>query len=289
MAGVKAHAFYRIRLLALANRLNYRNHRKIIIVDGITSFVGGINISSRYTNKARGNKHFWRDTHLRIAGPATAALQHVFICDWNFCAPEKLGLQTAYFPPIYSLAQEENQFVQIVSSGPDSERPSIYHSLVQAILAARREILLTTPYFVPGETIMDALVIASLAGTKVRLLVPGISDSYLVNAAARSYYTELLKAGVEIFLYQKGFVHAKTFVADNSLSMVGTANLDYRSFDLNFEVNALVYDEEIASKLKACFEDDIQHAHQLNSEEWLSRAKAVQFAEKVIRLMSPLL
>ncbi|MBF8457977.1 cardiolipin synthase [Kaistella sp. G5-32] len=286
--GVKAFPFYEIKLIKLANRLNYRNHRKIIVIDGRVSFVGGINVSDKYNNAHSGNKLFWRDTHLKIEGDATAILQHLFIGDWNYCSNEKLTVSENYFPkPEMISGQTKN--IQIVSSGPDSDRPSIYYAVIKTIQSAKKEIFLTSPYFIPGETIIDALKMAALSGVDVRLLVPGISDSFMVNAAAKSYYNELLKAGVKIYLYQKGFVHAKTLVADRCLAMVGTANLDYRSFDLNFEVNAIVYDEQIAEELAFNFEKDMKDSEQIDINSWLNRPKHVQLIEKIVRLISPML
>lgn len=287
--GIQALPFYKIRILPFANRINYRNHRKIIVIDGITSFVGGINISDKYSNIYPKNKYYWRDTHLKISGPATALLQHIFIADWNFCTSEHLPVTTDYFPTIEKI-QTGGKFVQIVSSGPDSDRPSIYYALVQMLFSAKKEVLITSPYFIPGETIMDAMIIASLSGVKVKLLVPGVSDSFFVNAAARSYYRPLLQAGVEIYLYQKGFIHAKTMVADEEVAMVGTANMDYRSFDLNFEVNAIVYDKEKAKKLRQEILSDMQiHSKKLSVDEWLNRPAHIRLFEKTVRLLSPLL
>ncbi len=285
--GIKAFPFYKIKLIYLANRLNYRNHRKIIVIDGHTSFVGGINVSNHYDNRCPDNKLYWRDTHLKIEGDASAMLQHIFIADWNYASGEKLSISSDYFPE--NPMKEEGEMVQIVSSGPDSVRPSIYYAVIKAIQSAKKEVLLTTPYFIPGETISDALKMAALSGVKVKLLVPGISDSVFVNAAAKSYYTELLRAGVQIFLYQKGFVHAKTLVADEDLAMVGSANMDYRSFDLNFEVNAVVYDPETAKALAKAFYDDLANATQIHMDSWLKRPRHVQLFEKIARLISPML
>lgn len=287
--GVKAFPFYKIILIKLANRLNYRDHRKIIVIDGRVSFVGGINVSDKYINGKGKNKLFWRDTHLKIEGDATAILQHIFIGDWNYCSNEKLTLNDFYFPKQEQKSADQYKTVQIVSSGPDSDRPSIYYAVIKAIQSAKTEVLLTTPYFIPGETIIDVMKMAGLSGVEVKLLVPGISDSYLVNAAAKSYYTDLLKAGVKIYLYQKGFVHAKTLVIDRELAMVGTANLDYRSFDLNFEVNAVVYDQELAKELATHFEEDLKDAKQIEINAWLQRPKHIQLIEKIVRLISPML
>ena len=288
--GVKIFPFHEIRYIALANSLNYRNHRKIIIVDGEYGFVGGINVSDRYINSSNGkNKLFWRDTHLMIRGPGVHYLQYIFLCDWNFCAKDHLKGDIKFFPPWHTTASRDDQIVQIASSGPDSETPVILFSLLQAINLASEEILITTPYFIPGESIMDALVVAALGGVKVKVLLPAVSDSALVNLAARSYYEDLLEAGAEIYLYKKGFVHAKTLVTDRKIAIVGTANMDYRSFDLNFEVNAIVYDTGIAGELRDIFFDDLKHAEMLDAKAWLKRPWYKIMPEKCARLISPLL
>jgi cardiolipin synthase A/B len=287
--GVKAFPFLKIYFIAFANRLNYRNHRKIIIVDGHTAFVGGINVSDRYINTGNAKKTFWRDTHLRIDGPGVTHLQYLFMCDWNFCANEQLQPDAVFFPVKNTNPAQGEKLVQIAASGPDSKTPTILFSLLQAINLATKEILITSPYFIPGDSLLDALIIASLSGVAVKLLVPGKSDSMIVNAAARSYYDDLLKAGVEIYLYNKGFVHAKTFVADKKIAIVGTANMDFRSFDLNFEVNAIVYNTALATELSDVFYEDISGATILNETEWAARAWYKQLMEKTARLVSPLL
>lgn len=289
-AGVKVFPFHKIIFIALANRLNYRNHRKIIVVDGKVGFVGGINVSSRYVNHANApHQLFWRDTHLRIEGPGVLYLQYLFLADWNFCANEHIEPDNILFPKAHVLSAKGDKMVQIAASGPDSDRPTILFSLLQAIYLAEEEILITTPYFIPGESILEALIIAALSGVKVKLLVPGISDSAFVNTAARSYYSELLKAGVEIYRYQKGFIHAKTMVTDAKMAIVGTANMDYRSFDLNFEVNAIVYDEEVAGRLRQIFYEDLQAAERIDPIAWEARPWYNEITEKTARLVAPML
>jgi len=289
-SGVKAFPFYKVIFISTANRINYRNHRKIIVVDGKVGFVGGINVSDRYINNSNAEgKLYWRDTHLRIEGPGVLYLQHLFLGDWNFCAKDNVQPDETYFPKPSSYPAKGNKIVQIAASGPDSDAPTILFSILQAINLATKEILITTPYFIPGDSILDALIIASLGGVAVKLLVPGISDSMIVNAAARSYYDDLLSAGVEIFLYRKGFIHAKTLVTDKTISMVGTANMDYRSFDLNFEVNAVVYDRETAISLSNIFYEDLKDAEKIDIEKWKKRAWHKQLFEKTARLISPLL
>ena len=281
--GVEAFPFYKIWFIALSNRTNYRNHRKIIVIDGCTGFVGGINVSDRYINPV---KPFWRDTHVMIKGPGVYYLQYLFICDWNFCCGKKLPVVPEYF---CSTKTKSKAIVQIAASGPDSDTPIIMYALLQTISLAKEELLITSPYFIPGETILDALCAAAMSGVKIKLLVPFKSDSALVNAAARSYYNEILEAGVEVYLYKKGFVHAKTVVADGQLAIVGTANMDHRSFELNFEVNAMIYDAPLAQQLKRAFEDDLKHAVKINSRDWGKRTLFKQLPEKLCRLFSPLL
>jgi len=289
-AGAKAFAFHKIIFIALANRLNYRNHRKIIVVDGVVGFVGGINVSDRYINDPqRPQQLYWRDTHLRIEGPGVHYLQYLFLADWNFCANEQVQPDHSLFPKENIFHPKGNKIVQMAASGPDSDRPTILFSLLQAIHLAQEEILITTPYFIPGESIQEALIVSALGGLKVKLLVPGDSDSVFVNTAARSYYGELLKAGVEIYLYRKGFVHAKTMVTDSKVAIVGSANMDYRSFDLNFEVNAIVYDEEVAGKLRAIFYEDIKDAEMIDAAAWDARPWYLEMKEKTARLVAPML
>ncbi len=285
-AGIAVYPFHKIIFYFLANRINYRNHRKIVVIDGRTAFTGGINVSDKYIN-ANKNELFWRDTHVRIDGPAVYYLQYLFIADWHFCCESKFEPTDEYFPVIEP--HNENSFVQINASGPNSIQPSVLYSILQAIYLAKEEILITTPYFIPGDSIIDALRIAALSGLKVKLLVPGICDSKMVNAASQSNYNDLLRAGVEIYLYQKGFVHAKTMVTDNKLIIVGTANMDYRSFKLNFEVNAIVYNAITANKLRNIFFDDLNDAEKIDRDKWLARSWFTQFPEKLARLFSPVL
>lgn len=285
--GVEAFPFNRIRLLFLANRLNYRNHRKIVIVDGQTAFVGGINISDRYSNRKGSRNRYWRDTHLRIDGQGVFYLQYLFFCDWNFCSKQQLEPDLGYYSG--TRHNHYNKKVQIAASGPDSPTSTIMLSILKAISLAKKEVLITTPYFIPGDSIMDAIKVASMSGVSVKILVPGHSDSKLVNEAARSYYGDLLKAGVQIYRYRKGFVHAKTIVVDGYISIVGTANMDYRSFDLNFEVNAVVYDDEIGTQLTEAFQDDISHSDEIQIRKWNKRSMHKKLAERIARLLSPLL
>jgi cardiolipin synthase A/B len=285
-AGVQVHPFHKVHFYLLANRINFRNHRKIIVVDGQTAFVGGINVGDKYINNKK-DQLFWRDTHLRIDGPGVYYLQYLFISDWNFCCPESLKPDELHFAP--NKISKEDTYVQMAASGPDSREPAVLFSILQAIYLARQELLITTPYFIPGDSILEALRIAALSGLSVKLLVPGICDSKFVNAASKSNYNDLLQAGVEIYLYQKGFVHTKTLVADGKLSIIGTANMDHRSFELNFEVNAIIYDRKFAGQMRTVFFDDLKYTEKIDPERWYKRSVYEQFPEKIARLFSPIM
>ena len=288
--GIQAYPFFKVRFITLANRLNYRNHRKIIVIDGQTAYIGGINVSDKYINDVRyPEKLYWRDTHLRIDGPGVQYLQYLFLCDWNFCTELKLEPSEKFFPPLNSIPIKGNKIVQIAASGPDSSSPVILYAILQAISLASKEILITSPYFIPNESLLDALCVASMGGVKVKLLMPMKSDSLIVDYAVRSYYAELLRAGIEIYQYTRGFVHAKTMVCDAKIAMVGTANMDIRSFDLNFEVNAIVYDREFATELQSVFYEDLKSSAKLDAEDLKKQSKLKTFFERVLRLLSPLL
>lgn len=291
-ANIAVFPFYKIIFIFLASRINYRNHRKIIVIDGKIGFVGGINVSDKYVNKEKNKnkkKLFWRDTHLMIEGPGVYYLQYLFLCDWNFCAKEGVLPEPAYFPKIDLQANKGKSSVQIAASGPDSDVPTILFSLLQGINLAKKEVLITTPYFIPGESVLDALMAAALGGVSVKLLVPGKSDSGFVNAAAKSHYEDLLKAGVEVYMYQLGFVHAKTMVIDREVGIVGSANMDFRSFDLNFEANAIVYDPKIAEELAEDFYEDLEGSVRITLEEWQKRPLHHQLYHKIAGLFSPIL
>ena len=288
-AGVEAYPFYKIKLIMLANRMNYRNHRKIIVVDGTIGYIGGINVSDKYINNDKDDKLYWRDTHLKIVGNSVFNLQTIFLADWNFCANQKIRYSSNYFPEKSEAEHYGNHLVQIVSSGPDSKYPKIKYTLIQAILSAEKEICITTPYFIPDKSFLEAINIAALSGIEVKLLVPTRSDSFIVNTTSQSNFQELLDVGVKIYSYDKGFVHAKTMVCDQKVAIIGTANFDNRSFDLNFEINAIVYDEQIAKEISDLFEKDISFSTQILAEEWSKRPLFRKLMEKVLHLFSSLM
>ncbi len=285
-AGVEVYPFRKIILIAFANRLNYRNHRKIIVVDGKIGFVGGINIGDDYINLPT-SKVYHRDMHLRVEGPIVYSLQYIFLCDWQFCAKEKITLESSLFSTHEPV--DNGKVAQIAASGPDSKYPMIMYTILRAIMLSKEEILITTPYFVPSEGVMEAIKNAALSGVKVKLLVPYVTNSLITQLASSSYYSALMDAGVEIYRYKKGFIHAKTSVFDGKLSIIGTANMDNRSFNLNFEVNGMIYDEALGQKMRDEFAVDLSHSVRLDQKEWESRSPIKRFVEKLARLSSTLL
>lgn len=247
-SGVEVAPVNSIRFRFLANRINYRDHRKIIIVDGEHVFTGGINVCEKYINP--NNSLYWRDTHIYLKGNAAFFYQALFISNWMFANEKMLEFNPKWFKDQQNPIGEK--VVQVATSGPDT-KPSIMLSTTSSIYAAKKRIYITTPYFIPNDTVLDAIKQQSLAGIDVRILVPQKGDSLFVNAAAYSYYQELLECGARVYFYKKGFVHAKTMVIDDDFSCVGTANMDVRSQELNFEVNTHVYSQETNALLSKVF------------------------------------
>lgn len=283
-AGVEVSPVNKITFRLLANRVNYRDHRKIIIVDGTEVFTGGINVSDKYINP--NPKQYWRDVHLYIKGEAAFYFQFLFFSNWVFATEKFPEISTSYFG--YKKTEAGSSIVQVAASGPDT-RPSIMLSTSSAILSAKKRVYIVTPYFIPVETVLNAIKQAGLSGIDVRLMVPKSGDSVVVNAAAYSYYEELLENKVRVFFYKKGFIHAKTMIVDDHFSSVGTANMDVRSQELNFEVNTLIFDAEINLKLKNLFIEDMNDCEEIFLDAWKKRSKFKVFFEHLARLLSPLI
>ncbi len=284
-AGVKIFAFMPVRFHRFTSKVNYRNHRKIIVIDGEVAFTGGVNIADKYLVGIPHIGH-WRDTHLRIEGGAVSALQSIFYNDWNFVSGESLDDKSLYFPQTKAVGDVS---MQIASSGPDSDWASIMQCFFLAIAKASSHIYITTPYFLPNEPILTAIKVASLSGIKVKILLPSCSDSKVVHWASRSYISELLEAGVSIYLYRAGFVHSKVITIDGVFSSVGSANMDVRSFEDNFEVTAMMYDRDIAEQLESQFKRDTQRADRVRIEDWAQRSGSKHLKESLARLLTPLL
>lgn len=288
-AGVQVRIFNGLRVFRLWRRLaNFRTHRKIVVIDGEVGFTGGMNVTDHHSARARGGDA-WRDTHVRFSGPAVHGLQATFLENWVFTTEDDLGCKTAdrfalFFPPTppgaelpvaTTLGHGESpsgrprtaQITQILASGPDGHGHAVEAFYFAAITSAHQRLWLTTPYFVPGEAVLAAIASAAHRGVDVRLLVPVRTDSVLVDAAGRTFHDELLNAGVRIYLYDPPMLHAKTAVIDDALAIVGTANLDNRSFRLNFEVVAAFYGGSCVGELASAFEADLNHAKALKHRE----------------------
>jgi len=286
-AGVEIGWFNPVTLRSLRRRrADFRTHRKIVVCDGGVGFTGGMNITDAHS--AEFGERYWRDTHVRIEGPAVWAMQQVFLEDWYFVA-SKLPDQLDQFMPKVSKAPDGERVVQIVASGPDSTAFAIHKTYFTAINEARERVWLTTPYFVPDDPLLQALISAALRGIDVRLLVPARGDSRLVDLAARSYFPELLDAGVHIFEYQPRFIHAKTMIADDDVGVIGTANLDNRSFRLNFEICAVMYDEPVAEALERAFTADLAEAREVLLDDLARLSFPRRLGQATARLFSPLL
>ncbi|HKQ70733.1 MAG TPA: cardiolipin synthase [Polyangiaceae bacterium] len=288
-AGGRVGIFLPMRSLLL-QPVNLRNHRKIVVVDGRVAFSGGVNIGDEYRGRMRGIGQ-WRDTHLRMEGPAASALQRVFLQDWFFATGEGLNLSNAaYFPPEEAgRARAGDATVAIVPSGPDTRTEAIHRLFFAAIAGARERVWITTPYFVPDAPMVVALQVAAMRGVDVKLILPSRSNHRVTFHAGRSFYEELLDAGVEIREYTPGMIHAKTMVVDGRIVLVGSANMDMRSFRLNFEVHALIHDAHTAQVLEACFEADLAETSLVTKAAWAARPLGWRIAEGAGRFVSPLL
>ncbi|MFD1448377.1 cardiolipin synthase [Oceanobacillus profundus] len=282
-AGVMVEAFFPSKLI-INFKINYRNHRKLTIIDGKIGYIGGFNVGDEYLGKSR-KFGYWRDTHLRVMGEAVQSLQTRFILDWNQASKNDILYDDRY----YNTSTSGDVGVQIVSSGPDTEWEQIKNGYIKMIMAAKEYIYIQTPYFIPDESVKDALRIAALSGVDVKIMIPNKPDHPFVYWATLSSSGELLTAGAEVFIYQNGFLHAKTIVVDGKIASVGTANIDVRSFRLNFEVNAFLYDTEIADRLVQKFNNDIKLSTQMTKKLYDQRTIGIRFKESISRLISPVL
>lgn len=289
---VVQYSYFLAPLLKKINtQINYRNHRKLVVIDGKIGFIGGINIGDEYLGK--GDLGYWRDTHLMVTGDFVLGLQAIFIDDfWTIKKANNDSIFInkdfqSYFPKINHSGKK---LMQLAKSGPDSPYSSIMQGILKMIYMATNHIYITTPYFVPPESIIDALKIACLSGVDVRILFPGQYDHFTVYYASRTYLSELLKSGAKIHLYNKNsFIHAKVITVDGKVSTIGTANMDIRSFDLNYEINAIIYDEEITIDLEQMFFEDLKYSKMITDQEFNDTSNFIKFIEAITRLFSSLL
>jgi cardiolipin synthase len=283
-AGAHFASFFPFRPSFLKKRMNYRNHRKILVVDGVKGFVGGINVGDEYLGK-HPKLGFWRDSHLAIEGDAVYGLQEVFLKDWEIATREKL--KDPGFFPVHQCSG--NEVVQIVAGGPDRRADAIHETLFAALTTAKKRIWIATPYFIPDASIAMALKTAAISGIDVRMIVPLVPDTRLVHAATMSYVGQLLKYGVRFWQYRRGFIHAKVVIVDNLLASVGSANIDLRSFFYNFETIAWIYDTERIAELERDFLQDLQHSVEVDYSTYRIRPRREKIGQALARMLSPLL
>lgn len=285
-AGVQIHCFMPVVFPWFTSKINYRNHRKIIVIDSKIGFTGGLNIADRYIVGTKRGK--WRDTHLKIEGGAVAMLQIAFVSDWWFATKELLMKEAEKYMSKTEV-KTGGIAMQIAVSGPDSDYATIMQAYFSAITNAKNHIYISTPYFLPNETILTALKVAALSGIDVRIMLPSRSDSKMVHWASRSYFAELMEAKIKVYLYNDGFNHGKIITIDSVFSSVGTANMDVRSFEDNFEVTAMIYDRKTTERIEQSLAEDLKHCTKLNLHRWHARKHQDNFKESVARLFSPLL
>ena len=285
--GIEVAEFFPALFGNLQLRVNYRNHRKIVVIDGRIGFVGGFNVGREYLGLDK-KFGYWRDTHLRIEGAAVTALAVRFVLDWNYAAKENLFIEDRLFE-IPEYEKEGSDPVQIISSGPDSHTKTIHDNYLRLIHKAKDHVYIQTPYFIPDSSILDALKIAARSGVDVRIMIPCKPDHPFVYWATYSYIGELVEAGAKCYTYDNGFLHAKTLEVDGNVACVGTANMDFRSFGLNFEVNAVIYSKATTSKLERAFENDMTMSTQITRKIYDERGLVIKFKEQISRLLSPLL
>ncbi|WP_343102171.1 cardiolipin synthase, partial [Romboutsia sp. MSSM.1001216sp_RTP31141st1_G3_RTP31141_220114] len=282
--GIEIVAFLPAKFPLTGGKLNYRNHRKIAIIDGKIGYTGGLNIGDEYMGK---NKKFgyWRDTHIKIEGTSVYMLQMIFLTDWYYTTKEIIT-EDKYFP---SPQRCGNSMVQIIASGPDSDWESIRYAYFCAICQAKKSIYIETPYFIPDESILIALKSAALSGVDVRIVFPKIADHKIVNNASYSYFDDILNSGGKVYLYTKGFIHSKIMIIDDKIASTGSANMDLRSFMLNFEINAFIYDKEIVERMSKDFFEDLKNSEELTLDEFSKRKLGKKVRESIARLFSPIL
>jgi len=281
--GVKLFPFMPVRFGRLA-RLNYRNHRKILIVDGIIGFTGGINVDDKYIKGDEVMGH-WTDTHLMIHGMSVNFLHFVFLSDWLFVAKENLII-----PAMFNMMDPIGETpVQIVSSGPDADYPNILQQYLYILYQAKEYVYIVNPYLIPDSRLSMAIKTVALSGIDVRIIVPRNSESSMIHWTVQSFFSRFLNAGVKIYLFQEGFIHSKVILSDDSVCSIGTANLDIRSFEQNFEVNALIYDKEVTMNMNRQFAVFQNNSKLLTLEEHTARPNINRVKEKLARLSSPLM
>ena len=295
-AGIQVYPFMKVVFPWLTSKVNYRNHRKILVVDGHIGFLGGCNIADRYFDG--GEFPEWRDTHVRIEGMSVMSLQATFLLDRYFILNKNLGRRRKYYPYVDAKDKEllaagtaggNRYYAQILASGPDSDWAAIMQCYFTAITKARNHICIITPYFIPSETILNAIKITALSDVTVSLMIPERSDTWLTNWGTMSYISELIDAGVKVYLFKRGFNHSKVLSIDGEYCIIGSANMDNRSLEHHFEVTSVIYDPECARTVEDRFRKDLSRCTLVTKAKWNKRPLRNKFYESVARLVSPLL
>lgn len=284
LAGVEINPFFRVTFPAFATRINWRNHRKIVVIDGKIGYIGGMNIADRYINGV--SYGVWRDTHVKITGPAVGSLQYSFAVDWNFMGMPLLEEKSEQFDtrlPHFSAG------IQMMTSGPTNQWSNIAMVMMKAIAGAKRCVFIQTPYFLPTESILKNLQAAALAKVDVRIMIPAKSDSVVLTYATFSYIKECLAAGIKVYLYEAGMLHAKTVIVDDEFVSVGSTNIDFRSFEHNFESNIFIYSREVNRRMRDIFLDDVNDSVRISPADWAKRPAIQKIKESIFRLLSPIL
>ncbi len=285
-AGVKAFPYMPVLFSRLAHKANYRNHRKIVVIDNETGFLGGINIKDKYINPNQMNL-YWRDTHIMIQGEAVIDLQYLFISDWYFVSGQKINLEEVRYTNLFQISNDIP--TSILGSDYGKNNQTIMEAFFGMITSAKKEILITTPYFIPDDSIFNALKITSKSGVKIKLIIPEKPDIKTAFYASQTYLKDLIISGVEVYYYTKGMMHSKTMIIDGKISTVGSTNMDQRSFSLNAEVNAFVRDKIVAQKLKFHFGEDLKDCHKLQLQDLRNRPWYVKVLCSIARLIAPIL
>ncbi|MDO4930226.1 MAG: cardiolipin synthase [Bacteroidales bacterium] len=287
--GVDVRAFLPVRFPSLTHKVNYRNHRKICIIDNRVGFIGGMNLAMRYVSR---RMRPWRDMHLRIEGGAVADMQRIFLSDWYFVCGAKEEVPNMHHQQDAAEKTEvtfSDCLLQIVPANPVSHYPEIMYGLTWIIQHARRYIYIETPYFMPTEPVLQALQTAAMSGVDVRLMVPDRPDGFWLRWVNDSYFTSVLQAGIRVYTYQAGFLHSKCAVADDDWCTVGSSNMDFRSFENNFEANAFIYGESVAVVLRDQFLLDLQQCEEVKLNVWKRRSYRRRLLESYTRILAPLL
>ncbi len=283
-AGVDAQPFLRVSFPQLANRINWRNHRKIVVIDGHTAYIGGMNIADRYL-KPCGRKAAWRDTHFRLRGAIIGSLLHSFALDWSYMGRPFPKSERTYRP----VAIDNAVAVQLLTSGPDGQWPNLAMVFLKAISSAQKSIYIQTPYFLPTDALLKALQAAALSQIDVRIMIPRHGDSLLLTLASYSYITQCLKAGIKIYLYENTMLHSKLMIIDDDFVTSGSTNFDFRSFEHNFEANIFIYDKGFNRRMRDIYFEDLRKCTKMTLARWRSRPPVQRALESILRLLSPIL